>query len=82
MGQLKSGPLNWVRPKVRIKELMDYIEKLIKSNQILNQIKSEFSRINTIVVDGQVHIFDQTKQILVVAQYLNLNHQAGQIETS
>ena len=78
MGQLKSSHFNWVRLKVRIKELIDHVKKLIKSNQMLNQIKQDFS--NTIVVDGQVCIFDQTKWILIVAQWLNLNHQIDQIE--
>ena len=80
MGQLKSDLFNWNRPKVRIKELINYVEKLIKSNQILNQINQNFS--NIVVVDGQVHIFDQTKWTLIVAQWLNPNHQVGQIETS
>ena len=80
MGQLRSGALNWVRPKVRIKELMDHVKKLIKSNQILNQINQDFS--NTIVIDDHVHIFDQTKWTLIVAQWLNLNYQVGQIETN
>ena len=43
MDQLKSDPFNWVKPKVKIKKLIDHVEKLIKSNQILNQINQDFS---------------------------------------
>ena len=80
MSQLKSNSFNQVRPKIRIKELIDHTKKLIKSNQILNQINQDFS--NTIVIDGQVYIFDQIKWILIVAQWLNPNHQDSQIETN
>ena len=80
MGQLKSSPFNQVRSKDRIKKLIDHVDKLIKSNQILNQINQGFS--NIIVVDGQVHVFDQTKWILIVTQWLNPNHRAGKIETN
>ena len=56
--------INWVIPKVGLK--MDLIRELTKYNQLFLKLGQGFSRSITIVVVGQVYVFNENQMDLIL----------------